>query len=264
MRTTKALQKIKHIKHMKNAIRHHEATRAKKEPIFKERFNGKQARLQEEQYHAKFTRGDVKKAKRNYKEDWALGPLRPNRAVGENAELYGAMEKDQLRWPDVPIPTQRMRNKLREKAGLNPEWPIVIDDRKVYPFVKGDRVVVIRGKEMNKIGIIENINEEAHMVELKDVNKVRSRFISSYLRLRGNINFKHKCYFARCSRAQQDRVDPLVLLLDTLKECDAISEPNIGSIARYQLLGNVAILRNSTHQLYLLKSYCIWRKGLYT
>jgi large subunit ribosomal protein L24 len=179
MRTAKALQKIKHIKHMRSAIKHHEATRAKKEPIFKERFDGKQARLQEEHYHAKFTRGDVKKAKRNYKEDWALGPLRPNRAVGENAELYGAMEKDQLRWPDVPVPTQRMRNKLREKAGLDPEWPIVIDDRKVYPFVKGDRVVVIRGKEMNKIGIIENINEDAHMVELKDVNKVRSGSIFS-------------------------------------------------------------------------------------
>jgi large subunit ribosomal protein L24 len=198
MRTAKALQKIKHIKHMKNAIRHHEATRAKKDPIFKERFNAKQARLQEEQYHAKFTRGDVKKAKRNYKEDWALGPLRPNRAVGENAELYGAMEKDQLRWPDVPIPTQRMRNKLREKAGLDPEWPIVIDDMKVYPFAKGDRVVVIRGKEMNKIGVIENINEEAHVVELKDVNKVCGTLQARLFHIVSKVTLQYLVYGAFC------------------------------------------------------------------
>lgn len=171
MRTAKALQKIKHIKQIKSSIKYHEAARAKKAPIFQERFEGTQARLRKEKYDAKWIKGDIKIARRNYREDWALGPLRPNRAVGENAELYGALDKDQLRFPEIPIATQRMKNKLREKAGLDPEWPIVVEDKRLYPIVKNDRVVVIRGKEMNKIGIVENISEDSHMVELKDVNK---------------------------------------------------------------------------------------------
>ncbi|KAF2704774.1 hypothetical protein K504DRAFT_537787 [Pleomassaria siparia CBS 279.74] len=170
--TAKALQKIKHIKHVKQAIKYHEALRARRDTEFKEDFDRRQRERAKRDYDARYTRGDVKNARRNYREDWAMGPLRPNRAVGINAELYGAMGRDQMQYPQIHIESQKMKNKLREKAGLDPEWPIIVDDKMVYPIAKNDRVVVIRGKEMNTIGVVQEIHEESHMVQLKDVNKV--------------------------------------------------------------------------------------------
>ena len=181
MRTAKALQKIKHIKHVKRAIKFHEASKTRRAAVFKERVEIREARVAAQNYEKKWTRGDVKRARHNHKEDWLLGPLRPNRAVGELAETYGVMTVEQLQFPRVAVAAQREKNKLREKAGLELEWPIVVEDRKLFPIAENDRVVVIRGKAMNTIGIVKDINKDTHRVTLKDSNKVcRNRIFTKY------------------------------------------------------------------------------------
>ncbi|KAF2184419.1 hypothetical protein K469DRAFT_502648, partial [Zopfia rhizophila CBS 207.26] len=87
-------------------------------------------------------------ARKNRLEDWNLGPLRPNRAIGRDAEKYGALEAGQMRLIDVP---EHMRRK---------EWPIV----------EGDRVVIIKGRNRGKIGVVKKLSKTREEVQIKDLN----------------------------------------------------------------------------------------------
>ena len=172
MATAKQLQKRKHIKHVFKAIRYQKMVRARKAPLIKERREFKGFLAEKEKWEKDWGKGNIKKARENFKEDWHLGPLRPNRATGEGAEKYGALEREEIRKPQIPVHMQRRRNEVREKYGKDIEWPMVVDKKKYFPIVQNDRVVVIRGREMHKIGIVESLDEDTHEVIVKGLNMV--------------------------------------------------------------------------------------------
>jgi large subunit ribosomal protein L24 len=169
MNAAKHAQKLKHIRKIKAAIRFREAEKKRLAPIIKENKESKQYILQRLRHEHETTKSDIVTARQNAKEDWYLGPLRPNRAIGVNAERYGVMDRKQLRDPEIPkhwfgakeSVQKRMKYKIPENV-LRNQWPIV----------KGDRVVVIRGRELNKIGEVEDVVKESNQIVIKDMNKV--------------------------------------------------------------------------------------------
>lgn len=165
-------KRIKEVRKVKGAIAWHEKERKKRQKIGQERFESKQAALQRLQWQRDNVEKVKEKALKNVAEDWDLGPLRPNRAVGAGADKYGAITQEQVQKPSIPIHTQRNRNMVREKKGLELEYPLVVDDQKYFPIVADDRVVVIRGREKGKIGVVQSIVKQTHEVLIKGVNMV--------------------------------------------------------------------------------------------
>ena len=116
--------------------------------------------------------GVRKKALANAKEDWKLGPLRPNRVVGGDAGKYGALTGNQMQKPDIPVRTQKNRNETKAKKGLELEYPLVVDDKKYFPIVKDDRVVILQGKDKGKVGVVQDVISRTHEFIIKGLNMV--------------------------------------------------------------------------------------------
>lgn len=93
---------------------------------------------------------DVKAARKARMEDWNLGPLAPNRAVGRGAAKYGALEREQLQGVQIP---EFMR-------------------RKVWPIVEGDRVLVTKGVDKGRIGVVRQVWKERDSVTVDGLNMV--------------------------------------------------------------------------------------------
>jgi large subunit ribosomal protein L24 len=165
-------KKLKEIRKVKGAIVWHERERTKRQKLFQERWESKQAVIQ----RLKWENENVKKVRKtaldNAREDWQLGSLRPNRAIGVSAEKYGARTGEQMQKPDIPVHTQKNRNETRVKRGLEPEYPLVVDDTKWFPFRTDDRVVVVNGREKGKIGVVQDIVSRTHEIIVKGVNMV--------------------------------------------------------------------------------------------
>ncbi len=99
----------------------------------------------------KAMRGYVKSERKNRREDWMLGPLAPQRDVGDLRGSYGTMSLQSLQEPKIPE---------RERP-------------KYINFAVGDRVCVVRGRARGKISEIRKINEDSLTVELNEgVNTV--------------------------------------------------------------------------------------------
>lgn len=98
----------------------------------------------------KALRGYVKAERSARREDWFLGPLAPQRDVGDQKGIYGTMNPMATQQPKVP---ERQR----------PEY---------LNFAVGDRVVVVRGRSKGRISEIKSIDEEALTVDLEGVNTV--------------------------------------------------------------------------------------------
>lgn len=163
-------KKLKEIRKVKGAIVWHEKERKKRQELMQERWDSKQAVLQRIRWENEHVKGVKEEALRNAKEDWKLGPLRPNRAVGEGADKYGALTAMQMQKPEIPTRTQKNRNEFKEKKGLELEYPLVVDDKKYFPIVKDDRVVVLKGKDKGKIGVVQEIIDRTHEVIVKGIN----------------------------------------------------------------------------------------------
>lgn len=163
-------KKLKEIRKVKNAITWHERERKKRQELKQERWDSKQAVIQRIMWEHEHVKGVRKQALANAKEDWKLGPLRPNRAIGPDAEKYGALKAAQIQKPEIPVKTQKNRNAVREKKGLELEYPLVVDDKKYFPIVKDDRVVILKGKDAGKIGTVQELVPRTHEVVVKDMN----------------------------------------------------------------------------------------------
>ncbi|KXL49687.1 hypothetical protein M433DRAFT_149066 [Acidomyces richmondensis BFW] len=93
---------------------------------------------------------NIREARKNRHLDWEAGPLAPRRDVGDQVTTYGAMSLWEFQLPDT-----------------HPK-----DRPKFFPFSEGDRVVVIRGRDMGKIGEVTDISIEKSSVTIKGMNKV--------------------------------------------------------------------------------------------
>jgi large subunit ribosomal protein L24 len=172
LHSAKHLKKLKEIKQVETAIKWHERARKKRQALAEDRWQAKQVAVQRIKWEKRNVIRVRRAVIRRAHEDYIMGPLRPNRAFGQHGEKYGVMTSDMLRRPSIPVKVHKQRNEIREKKGWEIEYPLVVDDQKYFPIVEGDRVVVMKGREKGKIGIVSDVVEFSHEVIIKDVNKV--------------------------------------------------------------------------------------------
>jgi large subunit ribosomal protein L24 len=167
-------KRLKEVRKVKGAIKWHVKERERRQKLMRERWESRQSHIQRSTWELTNIKKVREQALRNVKEDWRLGPLRPNRAIGIAGEKYGALTGQQAQQPEIPVHTWKHRNQVRVKQGLEPEYPLVVDDKKYFHIAKDDRVVVIRGREKGKIGVVQSILARTHEVFITDLNKVCS------------------------------------------------------------------------------------------
>jgi large subunit ribosomal protein L24 len=102
----------------------------------------------------------LKTARLNRREDWELGPLAPKRDVGDKKDTYGTVSTQMMRGP---ILEQHNRKKAREAIG-----------GEFMNIVKGDRVVLLEGRDKGKIGTISNVDTDRCEFTVEGLNMVRS------------------------------------------------------------------------------------------
>jgi large subunit ribosomal protein L24 len=167
-------KKAKEIRHVKGAIIWHEKKRLERKAMMKERWEEKQSKMQRKRWEHEQITLVRKKALQNAAEDWRLGPLRPNRAVDVADGKYGVVTPSQIQKPEIPVKVWKKENETREKRGIAPKYPLVVDDKKYFPIVKGDRVVVVKGKDKGKIGNVITTIPRTHECIVQGVNMVRA------------------------------------------------------------------------------------------
>jgi large subunit ribosomal protein L24 len=111
-------------------------------------------------------RGLVYKTAREQRhEDWELGPLAPKRDVGLDwGPDYATVGGAYIEPPAMENLEALTRSRNKGKEVIKGPW------RKYEIY---DRVVVIRGREMGKIGTIKKIKEFAGLVYVTGINTVR-------------------------------------------------------------------------------------------
>jgi large subunit ribosomal protein L24 len=103
-----------------------------------------------------------KTAREQRHEDWELGPLAPKRDVGLDAgNEYATVSAAFIEPPDM----ENLRT-LRRKQGSD-AWKD--GNRKYEPH---DRVVVIKGREAGRIGIVKKVKETAGLIHITGINTV--------------------------------------------------------------------------------------------
>lgn len=106
------------------------------------------ARRNEAQRIQKYNHALIKDARLARREDWARGALAPRRDVGDKKDTYGSTGIFFFNWA--------------EKADANKlKWNSIVE---------GDRVVVIKGREKGKIGLVEVLDNDRGFVKVKGVN----------------------------------------------------------------------------------------------
>jgi large subunit ribosomal protein L24 len=91
-----------------------------------------------------------KEARKSFKEDWELGPLAPRRDAGDRLNTYGSIDPIAYRLPEV-----------KEEG-----W------KKWFPIAEGDRVVVMKGREKGKIGVVaDDFDETRESVTVSGLNR---------------------------------------------------------------------------------------------
>jgi len=106
------------------------------------------SRRNEAQRIRKFNHSLIKEAREARKEDWARGALAPRRDVGDMAEKYGSVGLFNMN-----IAERQEKNK--------PKWKSICE---------GDRVVVMKGRDKGKIGLVQNYDHDRGAVKLEGIN----------------------------------------------------------------------------------------------
>ncbi|KAF2100586.1 hypothetical protein NA57DRAFT_54665 [Rhizodiscina lignyota] len=89
----------------------------------------------------------IREAHRMRKEDYELGPIAPRRDAGKDAEHYGTI--DNQRFNSITVPP----------------WK-----RKWCPIEVGDRVIMLKGVDAGKIGVVDDKDLESEQLRIKDLN----------------------------------------------------------------------------------------------
>lgn len=164
-------RKLKHIRKVKAAIRYQEAAQRQRHIAGKKKKEIRDyARSIQLAENVKYSA--AKEAAKGSKQDWRLGQLRPNRAIGSGAERYGVFPQEWNRLMELPEEwrdgrlfkenkgkTKKVPEYLLSEHLLMPHWPIV----------EGDRVVVIRGVHRNKIGTVERVDARRNTITISGI-----------------------------------------------------------------------------------------------
>jgi large subunit ribosomal protein L24 len=106
------------------------------------------SRRQESQRIRKYNHALIKDARLARQEDWARGALAPRRDVGDKAQTYGSVDIFHM-------------NLAERQEANKPKWSHIVE---------GDRVVVIKGRDKGKIGLVETLDMDRGAVNIKDIN----------------------------------------------------------------------------------------------
>ncbi|KAF2018181.1 hypothetical protein BU24DRAFT_491198 [Aaosphaeria arxii CBS 175.79] len=168
MSSAKAIRKLKHIRQIKYALRLRELERERLAPIKEEKRETKSYILST-MSTKNIKQKSAKDARRRAREDFNLGPLRPNRAVGKGASTYGAMNQDEMRLPPIPDhwfgASESLQKRLKGRIPDN-----VMRDH--LSIVEGDRVVILSGKDKNKVGVVGNVDRSTNSVTVEHSNMI--------------------------------------------------------------------------------------------
>ena len=93
---------------------------------------------------------DIRNERKNRREDWFLGPLAPKRDSGMKLQTYGATTVDRLQGNRV-YETERLKR---------------------MPFVEGDRVVAVEGRDRGKVGKVKTVDPETECCTVEGLNVV--------------------------------------------------------------------------------------------
>lgn len=123
------------------------------------RFNKKKEalRLKEDMRHEKLRlraiTAEARLSRQEMKEDRMLGPLAPRRALTKKeAEEYGVVSEERLTGEYVPK-DQRIKY-----------WNIVV----------GDRVVILKGHDRHKIGVVKSLDKPRNCIMVEGMNMVHT------------------------------------------------------------------------------------------
>ncbi|KAF2117591.1 hypothetical protein BDV96DRAFT_630164 [Lophiotrema nucula] len=152
VKSARAARNLREIRRVQNAIQWAKADRAHRAEFVKQRKANKDYIVQSLHWKQNFKVLPAREAKQKLIEDWKLGPLRPKRAYGEDAEKYGVLDG--------------------QAASGGPELPEHAYKDSVLAIEEGDRVVVIRGRSMYKIGTVDKVNKANNTLTIKDTNMV--------------------------------------------------------------------------------------------
>ena len=94
------------------------------------------------------------------REDWELGPLAPRRDVGNDKAAYGTVDQNQLRLRMLDY--DRRAEALKSIGG------------RFLNIVKGDRVVLLEGRDKGKIGKITEVDLPRAACRVEGLNMVSS------------------------------------------------------------------------------------------
>ena len=100
----------------------------------------------------------LKAAQLARREDWELGPLAPRRDVGGDKDAYGTVDQSQLRFPKLHY--SKKDEVLKNVGG------------RYLNIVKGDRVVLLEGRDKGKIGKIVDVDASRGMCKVEGLNMV--------------------------------------------------------------------------------------------
>lgn len=102
----------------------------------------------------------LKEARLNRREDYELGPIAPRRDVGDSVDTYGTIDAQRQQGPKIV-------NK-KDRAKLLEPWGGI----KRLNIVKGDRVVLLQGKDKGRIGVVGDVSKERAEVQVKGLNLI--------------------------------------------------------------------------------------------
>lgn len=110
-------------------------------------------------YVRKQDTAQIKTARLARQEDWELGPLAPKRDVGNSKDTYGTVTSQRTR----PQPLDyRKRDEILKSVG-----------GRYLNIVKGDRVVLLEGRDKGKIGKITATDPRRGTCTIEGLNMVR-------------------------------------------------------------------------------------------
>lgn len=98
-------------------------------------------------------------------EDRELGPLAPRRDVGDNMNSYGTVDQEYLRLGKMTL--KERAEQLKNLGG------------RYLSITKGDRVVLLEGRDKGKIGKVTEIDATRGMCKVEGMNMVSKLFESS-------------------------------------------------------------------------------------
>jgi large subunit ribosomal protein L24 len=133
------------------------ARRLAKRKDIKRREHQKSAREQNTFVRKDVTQ-EIKLRRAERREDWELGPLAPSRDVGNKKDTFGTVSTQRMRGPYL-TPTER-RERLKDVGG------------RYLTLVKGDRVVLLEGRDKGKIGEISSTDRLRGECTVEGLNMV--------------------------------------------------------------------------------------------